>query len=158
MEVSSIRKLRTRHALITCHQFPFNYRCLIHPCIAVRPLCIKQAQPLSIRYYDRHKTLIRLPTLAYAMHHLTAPQYTVRNDVTVSHVLSVTFVWPSSVFIPLSNRRSAMGNSLSMHIIIQGVYIIRQLSLENSRRFSAACECGRKGVVCYYDKRYDRKL
>lgn len=61
MQVSSTCKLRTRHTHITCHQLPFNYRCLVYPCTMVWPHCMEQAQPHSLRYYYIYKTLSPTP-------------------------------------------------------------------------------------------------
>lgn len=133
MEVPSTCKLLTRHPLSTCHQLPFNYRCLVYPCTTVWPHCLEQAQPHSLRYYDTQNTLPYSLTLAHAMY-LIASQFTVRNDVTDSHLLSVTFVWHSSVCIPLTSCKSMTGDSLSTRIIKPGTYFFWQLSFVNSRR------------------------
>ena len=72
------------------------------------------------------------PALAHAMY-LIASQFTVRNDVTDSHLLSVTFVWHISVCIPLTSCKSMKGDSLPTHIITQSTYFFWQLSFVNSR-------------------------
>ena len=76
-------------------------------------------QPTLLRHTQN--TQPYSPTLAHAMY-LIASQFTVRNDVTDSHLLSVTFVWHSSVCIPLTSCKSMKGDSLSTHIIKLGTY------------------------------------
>ena len=158
MEVSSTSKLPMSHRLITFHQLPLNYRCPVYPCTMVWPDRMEEAQPQSLRYYDIQVTPNPTPkTLVHATY-LIASQFTVRNDVTQSHLLSVTFVWHSSVCIPPTSCKSMTGDSPSTRTITQCTYFFWQLSSVSSRRHSAARAGGRMRALCQYDKRADRKL